>query len=124
MKEEDRRNTGSLVTWSSARPTGSPRGPGRARWGRERFEAIKAYGEESWLGELAERLKKKDYRPEVVKRVWISKPNGKLRPLGIPTITYPVVQTAAMRVLEPIFKADLQPEQYVYRAERSAQDAV
>ncbi len=84
----------------------------------------RAYGEERWLGELAERLKKKDYRPEAVKRVWIPKPNGKLRPLGIPTIIDRVVQTAAMIVLEPIFEADLQPEQYAYRAERGAQDAV
>jgi hypothetical protein len=45
-----------------------------------------AAGVEKWLGELAQRLKKKDDRPEAVKRVWISKPNGKLRPLGIPTI--------------------------------------
>ncbi len=89
-----------------------------------RFEDIEAYGEERWLGELAERLKKKDYRPEAVKRVWIPKPNGKLRPLGIPTITDRVVQTAAMIVLEPIFEADLQAEQYAYRAERGAQDAV
>jgi len=90
----------------------------------ERFEAIEAYGEERWLGELAERLKKKDYRPEAVKRVWIPKPNGKLRPLGVPTITDRVVQTATMLILEPIFEADLQSEQYAYRAERSAQDAV
>ena len=90
----------------------------------EGFEDIEAYGEDRWLGELAERLKKKDYRPEAVKRVWIPKPNGKLRPLGIPTITDRVVQTAAMLVLEPIFEADLQPEQYAYRAERGAQEAV
>ena len=89
-----------------------------------RFEDIEAHGVERWLGELAERLKRKDYRPEAVKRVWIPKPNGKLRPLGIPTITDRVVQTAAMIVLEPIFEADLQPEQYAYRAERGAQDAV
>jgi group II intron reverse transcriptase/maturase len=88
------------------------------------FEAIEKYGEEQWLGELAERLKKKDYQPEAVKRVFIPKPNGKLRPLGIPTITDRVVQTAAMLVLEPIFEADLQPEQYAYRPERGAQDAV
>lgn len=89
-----------------------------------RFEDIEASGEEQWLGELAERLKRKDYRPEAVKRVWIPKPNGKLRPLGIPTITDRVVQTATMLVLEPIFEADLQPEQYAYREERGAQDAV
>jgi len=89
-----------------------------------RFQDIGLSGEEQWLGELAERLKKKDYRPEAVKRVWIPKPNGKLRPLGIPTITDRVVQTAAMIILEPIFEADLQPEQYAYRAERGAQDAV
>ena len=41
-----------------------------------RFEDIETYGAERWLGELAERLQKKDYRPEAVKRVWIPKPNG------------------------------------------------
>ena len=88
------------------------------------FEDIESYGEERWIGELAERLKKKDYRPEAVNRVWIPKPNGKLRPLGIPTITDRVVQTALLIVLEPIFEADLQPEQYAYRPDRGAQDAV
>lgn len=89
-----------------------------------RFEDIEASGVEGWLGELAERLRKKDYRPAAVKRVWLPKPNGKLRPLGIPTITDRVVQTATLIVLEPIFEADLQPEQYAYRPERGAQDAV
>jgi RNA-directed DNA polymerase len=90
----------------------------------ERFEDIEAYGLERWVGELTEELRKKTYRPQAVRRVWIPKPDGSKRPLGIPTVRDRVVQTAVVLVLGPIFEADLQPEQYAYRPDRSALDAV
>jgi group II intron reverse transcriptase/maturase len=88
------------------------------------FEDIEECGVGKWLDELAQELRGRTYQPQPVRRVWIPKPDGKQRPLGVPAIKDRVAQTAAVLVLEPIFEADLQPEQYAYRSDRSALDAV
>src|SRR5580692_9411987 len=88
------------------------------------FADIEAYGLDRWLGELALALRQERYRPDPIRRVFIPKANGKLRPLGISTLRDRVCMTAAMLVLEPIFEADLPPEQYAYCPGRNAQQAV
>ncbi len=88
------------------------------------FADVEAYGVKRWLGELALALREETYQPDAIRRVYIPKGNGRLRPLGISTLKDRVCMTAAMLVLEPIFEADLPPEMYAYRPRRNAQQAV
>jgi RNA-directed DNA polymerase len=90
------------------------------------FADIEEYGVDRWLDELTEELRTETYQPQPVRRVNIPKDGqpGKFRPLGIPCIKDRVTQMAAVLVLEPIFEADLEPEQHAYRPGRDALEAV
>lgn len=88
------------------------------------FDDIESYGRERWLGELAQALKEQSYRPQAIKRVYIPKPNGKRRPLGLSCLRDRVCMMAMVLILEPIFEVDLPKEQYGYRPGVSAHDAL
>ncbi len=82
--------------------------------------SVEQYGVERFLDELGAQLRAGEYRAQVVKRRYIPKPDGRQRPLGIPTIRDRVAQMAAKLVLEPIFEADFLPCSYGFRPRRSA----
>ena len=88
------------------------------------FAVIESDGVGPWLAELQEELRRKEYRPQPLLRVWIPKGSGGHRPLGIPTIRDRVVQMAVLLVIGPIFEADLCDEQYGFRSGVDAKMAV
>ena len=88
------------------------------------FKDVEEYGVQRFLEELGEDLRKRTYKPDPVKRVWIEKENGGKRPLGIPTIRDRVAQQACKLVIEPIWEADFDDSSYGFRPKRSAADAV
>jgi RNA-directed DNA polymerase len=108
---------------------------------RQAFRAVQANGgsagidhetvemfarhEEANLEKIARALRRNEYQPAAVKRVWIPKPGSKeMRPLGIPTVRDRVVQAALRHVLEPIFERDFAEHSYGFRPNRGCKDAL
>lgn len=89
----------------------------------QRFADIEDHGVERWLGNLQQELRTGRDRPKPLLRVWIPKASGGQRPLGIPTIRDRVVQAAVMIAINPVFEADLLPQQYGFRPRLDAKMA-
>jgi RNA-directed DNA polymerase len=100
------------------------RNRGAAGVDRVTLAEVEEYGVERLLGELQCALREGRYRPAPVRRVAIGKPDGGVRPLGIPTVRDRVVQQATRLVLEPVFEADFLEVSYGFRPRRSALDAL
>ena len=92
--------------------------------GRSCQDIIDGPGATQFLKDLQEELRTKRYQPQAVKRVYIPKPDGRQRPLGIPTVKDRIVQMATLLILEPIFEADFLDSSFGFRPGKSAHQAV
>jgi len=88
------------------------------------FEDIEETGIGNYLGNIQNELINRSYKPSPVLRVLIPKDNGKMRPLGIPTIKDRIVQMSAKIATEPIFEAEFLDFSYGFRPRLSAKDAI
>ena len=88
------------------------------------LEALEQYGIPKLLSELRDELQAGTYRAPPVLRRYIPKPDGKQRPLGIPTVKDRIVQTALKMVIEPVFECQFAPQSYGFRPGRGCKDAL
>ena len=107
------------VAWDQVR-----RNRGAAGVDGETIEAIEARGVLGFLLALREELIRERYRPQPVRRVFIPKPDGRQRPLGIPGVKDRVAQAAVRIVIEPLFEASFRPGSYGFRPKRGAKQAI
>ena len=110
------------VAWERVASNKGARTPGVDRATAARIAS--EVGVDAFLHDVRGQLKARTFTPTPVRRVMIPKASGKLRALGIPTVTDRVVQAALKLVLEPIFEADFAPCSYGFRPNRRAQDAI
>jgi RNA-directed DNA polymerase len=114
-----RRDVLTAAWWLVLKNNGAPGVDGRSC-----ADIMDGPGAGPFLDQLQEELRSHRYRPQAVKRVYIPKPDGKLRPLGIPTVKDRIVQTAVLLVLEPIFEADFLDSSFGFRPGKSAPQAI